>query len=111
MNAKKARATAKRRLARRHLASMLRGIPRHVREAFCAALDLARLLDRPMHETVKVRWRGRHVRRIEVYGLGPSFFINGFEPDVMDIAVTLQNAGFDDDHSKDAEAPWFWEMP
>lgn len=68
-------------------------IPEELREAIFAALSLYSVLKRP--GKVRLSWRGGVLVRAEVHGLCWPFNMPSLTSDAMDVAVTLQNAGFD----------------
>lgn len=96
-------------------------IPEPLREAIFAAADLYTI---QMREPVgagglfgagppampRLCWRGGVLRAVEVRGLPDPFFMPSLPPDEMDIAITLQNAGFVSDDIDEAPV-WFWSTP
>ncbi len=69
-----------------------RRIPFALREAVFAASDLYTMKRR--EGRIRLFWRRGRLRRVEVHGLTWEDRINLLEADAMDVAVTLQNAGF-----------------
>lgn len=85
-------------------------LPMSLVEAVFAGIDLYAMQhrDQRLQRPTKVRlsWRGGSLRSVAVHGLCDPFHLPSLDPDVMDVAITLQGAGFDPDEAD--PSVWVW---